>query len=568
MISSGPAVRARTKYVVVLMSDGIPEPRCNAGCEDDKNACSDGRDNDGDGLIDAADPDCANINDNSLHPDNLYGVCNTTEDFRKSRAPGSYVDMSGICPAYNQPPQIMARIADLLALSDAYSAGSVTLNTVLLFADQAAVNAVCPNAGPQFGYDHDQAKALLEAMAQAGNGTFRDVNLQKADDTFLDFNFTSLSSQYWLTEMVARDVNEVPTLKGPIPDSDADGLSDDEENALGTDPFNPDTDGDHYSDLFEVRYSGAGFDPLDPNAPALNCPSSSDLDGDGLDDCEENFLGTDPRLPDSDGDRLTDGLELVEHTDPTTADALADPDFDGILNREEIRAGTLPLVPDLSRYRTDAVRYSLDDLGDKTVVNPDTGNKELRRCYDFGVSHLELVTTPLTKERGRNRIILQALEEPVQLVGARPVATEACVEAFYDGNTFKDPPSGVVDSTQSYWDNLRDAFSARMDDIATACGKNPKSFNRNTLEQIMNTCLPARPQVGDYLYDKADLKKLVEKYLTPNLNANVPTDAWQIFHPMETFDPATDCVRPWEIGRLQQLFRTIQDACAKCGGGP
>ena len=287
-------------------------------------------------------------------------MCNTTEDFRKSRAPGSYVDMSGICPAYNQPPQIMARIADLLALSDAYSAGSVTLNTVLLFADQAAVNAVCPNAGPQFGYDHDQAKALLEAMAQAGNGTFRDVNLQKADDTFLDFNFTSLSSQYWLTEMVARDVNEVPTLKGPIPDSDADGLSDDEENALGTDPFNPDTDGDHYSDLFEVRYSGAGFDPLDPNAPALNCPSSSDLDGDGLDDCEENFLGTDPRLPDSDGDRLTDGLELVEHTDPTTADALADPDFDGILNREEIRAGTLPLVPDLSRYRTDAVRYSLD----------------------------------------------------------------------------------------------------------------------------------------------------------------------------------------------------------------
>lgn len=48
-------------------------------------------------------------------------------------------------------------------------------------------------------------------------------------------------------------------------DSDGDGLSDQEELALGTDPHNPDTDGDGYSDGVEVAN---GFDPLVKNVMA------------------------------------------------------------------------------------------------------------------------------------------------------------------------------------------------------------------------------------------------------------------------------------------------------------
>jgi YD repeat-containing protein len=46
-------------------------------------------------------------------------------------------------------------------------------------------------------------------------------------------------------------------------DSDGDGLSDEEEIALGTDPFNPDTDGDGYPDGLEVAL---GSNPLDPKS--------------------------------------------------------------------------------------------------------------------------------------------------------------------------------------------------------------------------------------------------------------------------------------------------------------
>ena len=71
MVQAGPAQRARTRYVVIFVSDGIPVPRCNAGCEDDFRNCSDEIDNDNDGNVDLADMDCADIEDNTLHPDNF-----------------------------------------------------------------------------------------------------------------------------------------------------------------------------------------------------------------------------------------------------------------------------------------------------------------------------------------------------------------------------------------------------------------------------------------------------------------------------------------------------------------
>ncbi len=44
-------------------------------------------------------------------------------------------------------------------------------------------------------------------------------------------------------------------------DSDGDGLTDDEELRLGTDPYSVDTDGDGYNDKLEVD---TGHDPLQP----------------------------------------------------------------------------------------------------------------------------------------------------------------------------------------------------------------------------------------------------------------------------------------------------------------
>jgi hypothetical protein len=54
--------------------------------------------------------------------------------------------------------------------------------------------------------------------------------------------------------------------------------------------------------------------------PEATCDASSDADGDGLDDCAEAELGTDPTNEDTDGDGLADLEEIDCVSDPLNGD--------------------------------------------------------------------------------------------------------------------------------------------------------------------------------------------------------------------------------------------------------
>lgn len=87
-------------------------------------------------------------------------------------------------------------------------------------------------------------------------------------------------------------------------DRDGDGLVDTQEAILGTDPGNPDTDGDGLRDGDEVLIYSTD-------------PRSADSDNDLLRDGDEvNIYKTNPRLADTDGDGMSDGLEVAQGTDP------------------------------------------------------------------------------------------------------------------------------------------------------------------------------------------------------------------------------------------------------------
>lgn len=73
-------------------------------------------------------------------------------------------------------------------------------------------------------------------------------------------------------------------IAGTDTDADKDGLSDEREAELGTDP------------------------------------RSGDTDGDGLDDGAEVASGTDPKASDTDGDGVDDGVEVLEGSNPVVAD--------------------------------------------------------------------------------------------------------------------------------------------------------------------------------------------------------------------------------------------------------
>ena len=96
-------------------------------------------------------------------------------------------------------------------------------------------------------------------------------------------------------------------------DSDGDGLSDEEESTVyQTDPANADSDEDGFTDGEEVS---GGTDPLDSDSTPDS--TSMDSDSDGLYDADEiDVYGTDPSNPDTDGDGVDDGQEVYDGTDP------------------------------------------------------------------------------------------------------------------------------------------------------------------------------------------------------------------------------------------------------------
>jgi hypothetical protein len=116
----------------------------------------------------------------------------------------------------------------------------------------------------------------------------------------------------------ASSATQTAVAGGGQQDSDGDGLTDSEEERLGTDPFNPDTDADGLKDGDEVN---RGTDPLNP-----------DTDADGLSDGNEVSLGTDPLRPDTDGDGLLDGQETPPCPNPLDPDS----DRDGIIDGRDM----------------------------------------------------------------------------------------------------------------------------------------------------------------------------------------------------------------------------------------
>lgn len=125
-------------------------------------------------------------------------------------------------------------------------------------------------------------------------------------------------------------------------DSDGDGLPDEYENRIGTNPLLTDSDSDGLPDGYEVLTLGS--DPLNTNSYS-NIVSDADYDNDSdeLSNYQEYQLRTDPMRPDSDFDGLTDGQETnTHHTNPLDEDT----DDDGISDGDEIALGLNPLLAD------------------------------------------------------------------------------------------------------------------------------------------------------------------------------------------------------------------------------
>lgn len=167
-------------------------------------------------------------------------------------------------------------------------------------------------------------------------------------------------------------------------DFDQDGLSNDEETAYGTDPYNADTDNDGYSDYVEIS---GGYDPRKPApgdrvVPVPAIAQSASNEG-AVSEAGEN-------MTDEAGAKIAGVIQtsLAEGNDVTLADV------DKVVQDAIAKGSESPVLPEVDMERITVKKQAYKDLSDDEKKEQ---IKEDAQEYITAVSYIFAVQFPQIK---------------------------------------------------------------------------------------------------------------------------------------------------------------------------
>jgi len=268
------------------------------------------------------------------------------------------------------------------------------------------------------------AEATLNGMSDKGDGQFRLFESAEAID-FISVVDLRLTVEYEVKYMVAYNYNVRPGVELIYVDSDADGLTNEQEILHETDPLIRDTDDDGLSDYFEVVSSSPNhiLDPLTKDSPCDKMIGEDwpDTDEDGLTDCEELVKGTNRRVPDTDFDGIPDGIEFLAGSNPLNDQKNGDQDFDGLMDWQEIQSHTNLKSTDLLLQQRYSYSYQQQDMGLVPLYEQGEELPSHVRQFDFHITNIDVMNTtmpiPLPDETNEDSVdedgnIIEAIPFP------------------------------------------------------------------------------------------------------------------------------------------------------------
>ena len=215
-------------------------------------------------------------------------------------------------------------------------------------------------------------------------------------------------------------------------DYDKDGLTNDREREIGSDPWNPDSDGDglkdgeevftFYTDPIKADTDKDGLGDYDEVYSHKTSPIKADSDSDGLNDGEEIARKTKPLIADSDDDGLTDGDEIIKYsTDPL----MRDTDGDSLSDGDEVRSlSTNPRSKD-----TDADGLNDGDEVNNFKTNPNNADTDNDKISD-GLEINTYKTNPNNPDTDGDSL---ADGEEIQTVKTDPNNKDTDADGLSDG---------------------------------------------------------------------------------------------------------------------------------------
>ncbi|RMG37319.1 MAG: hypothetical protein D6732_07060 [Methanobacteriota archaeon] len=246
------------------------------------------------------------------------------------------------------------------SIGDEYISDAVFLNDQIYILGHSS-NNIRFNSDDGYGFETNDASSIYLLILNS-SGISVSNNLLWSNGVDLPFNLEIYQNDVFITglttganfpngdgSLLETPISFVMRLYNPIGDEDGDGLSNQKEYRLFSNPFISDSDQDGLSDYDEFNLGlllnssdtdQDGLDDFFEHSRGID-PLNPDTDHDGISDKDEVLLYfTNPLINDTDGDGWSDGYELLTSK---TSPLKADTDGDGIQDSLEPKLGLNPL---------------------------------------------------------------------------------------------------------------------------------------------------------------------------------------------------------------------------------